>query len=81
MKTTVDLPDELLMQAKIHAARERKTLKEIIETALRKELRVDEPGASGGKITIHWVTAPGGLPNGVDAADRGTWYKMMTRSS
>jgi hypothetical protein len=39
MKTTVDLPDDLLIEAKSLAARRRTTLKAIVEHALRREVR------------------------------------------
>lgn len=39
MKTTLDLPDELLIEAKTLAARRRTTLKAIVESALRREIR------------------------------------------
>lgn len=39
MKTTIDLPDDLLLEAKSLAARRRTTLKTIIENALRREIR------------------------------------------
>lgn len=38
MKTTVELPDELLIEAKAMAARRRTTLRAILEHALRREL-------------------------------------------
>ena len=38
MKTTLDLPEDLLIEAKTVAARRRTTLKAIIEKALRREL-------------------------------------------
>ena len=38
MKTTLDLDDELLTEAKIMAARRRTTLKAIVENALRREI-------------------------------------------
>lgn len=38
MKTTIELPDDLLVEAKIVASRRRTTLKAIIEHALRREL-------------------------------------------
>ena len=38
MKTTLDLPDELMMEAKTIAARRRTTLRAIVEHALRREL-------------------------------------------
>lgn len=39
MKTTLDLPDDLLIEAKTLAARRKTTLKAIVESALRRELR------------------------------------------
>lgn len=39
MKTTLDLPDNLLIEAKTFAARRKTTLKAIVEHALRREIR------------------------------------------
>jgi hypothetical protein len=39
MKTTLDLPDDLLIEAKSLAARRRTTLRALVESALRRELR------------------------------------------
>jgi len=39
MKTTLDLPEDLLLEAKTVAVRRRTTLKAIVESALRRELR------------------------------------------
>ncbi len=39
MKTTLDLPDDLLIEAKTLAARRKTTLKAVIESALRREIR------------------------------------------
>lgn len=39
MKTTIELPDELLIEAKTLAARRKTTLKAIVESALRREIR------------------------------------------
>jgi Arc/MetJ family transcription regulator len=72
MKTTIDLPDELLIAAKIKAAETRTTLREVFERGLRRELR--RPGGqqrgSRRRRRIRWVTAPGGLPPGLDVASR-----------
>ena len=38
MKTTIDLPDALLMEVKAVAARRRTTMRSIMEHALRREL-------------------------------------------
>ncbi len=39
MKTTLELPDDLLMEAKALAVRRKTTLKAIVEGALRREIR------------------------------------------
>ncbi len=46
MKTTLDLPDDLLIEAKAVAARRRTTLKAIVEHALRREIQTPGPAAS-----------------------------------
>lgn len=39
MKTTLDLPDDLLIEAKTLAVRRKTTLKALVESALRREIR------------------------------------------
>ncbi|MEX2606169.1 MAG: hypothetical protein WD708_02390 [Kiritimatiellia bacterium] len=39
MKTTLDLPDDLLLEAKSMALRRRTTLKSLVEHALRREIQ------------------------------------------
>jgi hypothetical protein len=72
MKTTVDIPDDLLIRAKKRAAETRTSLRVLIARGLRRELAgrgtADRP--SGRKPGIRWVTAPGGLPPGLDVANR-----------
>jgi len=71
MKTTVDLPDELLIRAKKRAAETRTPLRVLIERGLRRELA--EPVRSRSRRAprkIRWVVVPGGLPPGLDVADR-----------
>jgi hypothetical protein len=72
MKTTVDLPDELLLQAKRRAVETRTPLRSLIARGLRRELAAGDQAAraSGKPPRIRWVTAPGGLPPGLDVADR-----------
>ena len=45
MKTTLDLPDDLLIEAKSVAARRHTTLKAIVEHALRREIQQAAPAA------------------------------------
>lgn len=46
MKTTLDLPDDLLIQAKQVAAQRRTTLKEIVTQSLRREINLETTPAS-----------------------------------
>jgi hypothetical protein len=77
MKTTIDLPDDLLIQAKTRAVRLRTTLKELVIAGLRRELASESEPA---KRAITWVTVAGGLPKGVDAADRETLAELYRES-
>lgn len=47
MKTTIELPDDLLMAVKIEAARQRKKLKELVPDLVRAGLRVTRAPAPG----------------------------------
>jgi hypothetical protein len=78
MKTTIDLPDDILIRAKKRAAETRTTLREIFERGLRRELN----GAAGGgrrARRIRWVTASGGLPEGLDVGDRVRMHEWIRR--
>ena len=81
MKTTIELPDELLIAAKKRAAETRTTLRKIFERALRRELQTPQRGRSGRRRgrAIRWVTAKGGLPPGFDIADRGKMHEWLRR--
>ncbi len=61
MKMTVELPDELMIEAKKRAAEQRRPLRELLADALRNEL--GKPTISQRKRPrIRWVTVDGGLP-------------------
>jgi hypothetical protein len=79
MKTTIDLPDDLLIAAKKKAAESRSTLREIFERGLRREL--SEASGAGRRRTpaIRWVTAPGGLPPGLDVSNRAAMHDWIRR--
>jgi hypothetical protein len=76
MKTTVEVPDDLLIEAKKHAAEHRTTLRALIENGLRHELGERTRLPNRQRPAIRWVTVPGGLPKDLDVADRA---KMMRR--
>lgn len=79
MKTTVELPEDLLLEAKRKASETRTTLRDILERALRHELR--QCGARPTRRTrrIRWVTSAGGLPPGLDVSDRRKMWEWMQK--
>jgi len=77
-KTTIELPDELFVAAKRQAAGRRTTLRALVERGLRAELR-GHPRRKAAPARIKWVTAPGGLPPGLDVADRATMLDRLRR--
>jgi hypothetical protein len=68
MKTTLDLPDELFVAAKKRAAEERRSLRDLVASGLRQQLHGEVQQRR--RSPIVWVTVRGGLPEGVDVADR-----------
>jgi hypothetical protein len=70
MKTTVDLPDDLLIRAKKRAAETRTPLRALIARGLRRELDAGARRPRKPAPRIHWVIAPGGLPPELDVSDR-----------
>ncbi len=80
MKTTIDLPDELVIAAKKRAAETRTTLREIFERGLRRELKRSRGDSRGRRRrAIRWITAKGGLPPGLDVADREKMFQWLER--
>ena len=79
MKITVELPDDLLVAAKIRVVEARSTLRELIEQGLREVLD-DQPHPQGGQHSrIDWVPVDGGLPPGVDLQDRAAMHDWIRR--
>ncbi len=78
MKTTIELPDELLIEAKKRAAETRSTLKEIIERALRRELAAS-PKRPKPTRPFTWTVVDGGLPPDLDVSDRRKMYEWFDK--
>jgi len=78
MKTTVELPDALFIAVKKKAVEERTTLRVILERALRRELGNRwHPRTHPPHGPIRWVTVKGGLPEGLDVADRAAMHDWL----
>ena len=79
MKTTVEIPDELLVEVKKHAAEHRTTIRALIERGLRRELGGQAPPPKAKRPVIRWVTVRGGLPKGMDVSDRATMLQHLLK--
>jgi hypothetical protein len=74
MRTTVELSDELLRQAKKKAADEGIPLRDVLEAALRSYL-AKRPKRAGYKL--RWKTERGRLLPGVNLDDRDALFDLM----
>ena len=81
MKTTLDLPDELLIEAKATAARRRTTLRAIVVHALHREIVSEVNMAELGDLNACIETGPNGLPRfkreGKGTISSEAIYKLM----
>jgi hypothetical protein len=66
VKTTLDLNDQLLANAKALAAQQRTSLTRIIEEGLQLRLRAKVPGADSPAKKLPVFRGRGGLVEGVD---------------
>jgi hypothetical protein len=67
MKTTLDLNDRLLAEAKALAAQHRTSLTRVIEEGLQLRLRAHDAGAPRRRARLPVFKGRGGLIAGVDA--------------
>jgi hypothetical protein len=77
MKTTLELPDELLIEAKKRAAELRRPLRAIVEEGLRMVLR--KPETKQRKRQVRLITVKGGLPRGLDLSSREAMYEWLDK--
>jgi hypothetical protein len=78
MKTTVDVPDDLLIQAKKRAAELRQPLRALIADGLRLRLAQVKKGRRKPR-KLRFVTVAGGLPHGLDLRDRAKMHDWLKR--
>ena len=80
MKTTVELPDDLVVEAKKLAAETRQPLRMLIEKGLRAQLALPQRQRDDGtRVKIQWLTVDGGLPEGLDIDDRASMREWLNR--
>jgi hypothetical protein len=80
MRTTVDLPDDLLVAAKKKAAELRVPLRGLIEEGLRERLKT--PNKRNKKpVTIRWVAVKGDISADLNLSDREYMHYWLRRST
>ena len=77
MKTTLNLNDRILHQAKGRAARDGVTLTKFVEDALREKLMTEHDRRPAFKLMLRTVRGYG--PPGVDISDRDALYDVIDR--
>ena len=78
MKTTLELPDELLIEAKKRAAEQRRPLRALVEEGLRLALR--KPEKQPRKKQVRLITVKGGLPSDLDLSSRGAMHEWLDKN-
>ena len=77
MKTTLDLNDQVLRQAKGQAAQDGVTLTKFVEDALREKLMAEHHWRPPFKLRMR--TVRGYAPPSVDVSDRDALYDVIDR--
>lgn len=77
MKTTVELPDDLLIAAKKRADEMRRPLRSLIEEGLRMRLEAHAQAKPRPKKRLRWPTVPGGVPADLDLSDRAKMHDWL----
>ncbi len=78
MRTTIQIDDDLLARAKVHAARTGRTLTALIEDALRAALAQGRASRHRERIELP-VFGSGGLLPGVDLDDSAALLDVMEK--
>jgi hypothetical protein len=75
MKTTLEIPDALLIAAKQRAAEERKPLRELVIDGLRSRLQAH---SARRRTRVRWITSKGGVPP--EMHTRAGMYEWLERN-
>jgi hypothetical protein len=75
MRTTLDVPDELLARAKRKAVEDHVTLSQVVEKALRLYVAPGSPRRR--RAMKKWTVIKDRRPPGFDIADRDRLYEVM----
>ena len=77
MKTTLDLPADVILAARRRASEEGTTLRALVERVVRIHLDDTQPPRK--RVALRWVTVDGGHPPHMNVADRGDMHDSLRR--
>jgi hypothetical protein len=77
MKTTLNIQDQLLANAKLAAARQQTTLTRLIEEGLMMRLAVPAKKASTRKVLLPVMNGKGGMRSGIDPTNNRSMFDAM----
>ena len=77
MKTTLDLNDQLLADAKALAAQQRTSLTRVIEEGLQLRLRAKAASAKQGRVRLPVFKGRGGLVAGLDPLSNKALFEAL----
>ena len=77
MRTTLNIDDALMSRIRQRASETGRTITEIVEEALRREVAGHAPRRTG--FTLKWSPVAGRALPGVDLGDRDSLYQEMER--
>ncbi len=77
LRTTLNIDDGIMSLVKKRAAETGRTITEVVEQALRKEVSGQAPRTD--RFTLRWSPVAGGTQPGVGLADRDSLYSAMER--
>jgi hypothetical protein len=80
MKMTIDVPDDLLIQAKKRTAELRQPLRKLVADGLRLRLAPTKQGRRKPR-KLPLVTVAGGLPPALDPTDRAKMHHWLQAES
>jgi hypothetical protein len=79
MKTTLNIQDQLLANAKSAAAMQQTTLTRLIEEGLMMRLAVPSKKASARKVSLPVMNGKGGMRSGIDPASHRSMLDAMDK--
>ena len=80
MKTTVEISSDLLVAAKRHAAEMHSSLRELVEQGLRLQLSRPKRRTTAPAKRFRWLTSAGGIPEGLDVANRRQMMEWLQKN-